>query len=294
MDKKYKRAKYTKESLAEAAAKATSIAGVIRLLDLHYSSGRFATVKKKLGEFNINTDHFLGRAANCGNNHKGGKKRPWNEILVLRSKTQGREKAVNLRRALIEMGREYCCAVCNKPPLWNGAELRLRVDHISGAWWDCRPSNVRFLCPDCHSQTPNWGYDNGFTDVTHNRRYAAFWRKQKRVSQKTSSRKKINRVKRGASSATRMCITCGKNTVSKKIHSCKSCALKKREKIKWPDHQTLISKVESSSLTKVAKELDVSISAVRKRIKKTDPLWKSNYKPVPPKRIKSQECGQVS
>jgi hypothetical protein len=39
---------------------------------------------------------------------------------------------------------------------WRGRPLVLHVDHIDGRLWDCRPENLRFLCPNCHSQTPTY------------------------------------------------------------------------------------------------------------------------------------------
>ena len=38
-------------------------------------------------------------------------------------------------------------------PLWNGIPLVLQLDHINGINNDNRIENLRFLCPNCHSQT---------------------------------------------------------------------------------------------------------------------------------------------
>lgn len=60
----------------------------------------------------------------------------------------------NLRRRLQAVkSRPYKCAICGLEPLWNGKELTLEVDHISGDSSDCRLENLRWLCPNCHSQT---------------------------------------------------------------------------------------------------------------------------------------------
>jgi hypothetical protein len=61
-----------------------------------------------------------------------------------------------LKRALLSLGRFYECAVCGMPPTWNGQGLRLQVDHINGLGWDDRAENLRFICPNCHSQTPTF------------------------------------------------------------------------------------------------------------------------------------------
>ena len=47
---------------------------------------------------------------------------------------------------------DYKCAVCGIDK-WNEKEIRLQVDHINGKNNDNRIQNLRFLCPNCHSQT---------------------------------------------------------------------------------------------------------------------------------------------
>lgn len=53
--------------------------------------------------------------------------------------------------------REGClkkeCAVCRQGPHWNGKPLMLQLDHVNGDSCDHRFSNLRILCPNCHSQT---------------------------------------------------------------------------------------------------------------------------------------------
>lgn len=58
-----------------------------------------------------------------------------------------------LKRALIETGRAYQCALCRNPGTWCDQTLRLEVDHVDGDYHNNEAWNLRFLCPDCHSQT---------------------------------------------------------------------------------------------------------------------------------------------
>lgn len=47
----------------------------------------------------------------------------------------------------------YQCQKCNMLPEWHNEILTLELDHINGNPYDNRIENLRFLCPNCHSQT---------------------------------------------------------------------------------------------------------------------------------------------
>lgn len=57
------------------------------------------------------------------------------------------------RRLLREEILPNKCAICPIGPEWNGLPLVLQLDHINGDSSDHRLTNLRILCPNCHSQT---------------------------------------------------------------------------------------------------------------------------------------------
>jgi Zn finger protein HypA/HybF involved in hydrogenase expression len=61
-----------------------------------------------------------------------------------------------LRKALREyMSIEYKCSQCSISE-WNGIDITLEIDHINGDNSDNRIENLRYLCPNCHSQTATY------------------------------------------------------------------------------------------------------------------------------------------
>ena len=55
----------------------------------------------------------------------------------------------------------YCCKKCGMGPEWNGEKLSLVLDHINGVYNDNRIDNLRFLCPNCNSQTETFAGKKG-------------------------------------------------------------------------------------------------------------------------------------
>ena len=65
---------------------------------------------------------------------------------------------------------EYKCTECNITK-WNNKELTLELDHIDGQAHNCKIENLRFLCPNCHSQTDTFrgkSINTGKKKVTDN------------------------------------------------------------------------------------------------------------------------------
>lgn len=67
----------------------------------------------------------------------------------------------HLRTRLLKAGlKEERCETCGLTE-WHGEPLRITMHHINGDGYDNRLENIAFLCPNCHSQTPNFSGRNG-------------------------------------------------------------------------------------------------------------------------------------
>jgi hypothetical protein len=149
-----KAVKYTKEVLEEAVLASASVAGVLRFLGLRSDGGTHAHISRRIRYFGIDTSHFTGQAHQKGRPPRN--RLHWSEVLSESPVGANRKESKILRRALIESGRPHKCEACGIGPVWCDEPLVLHVDHVDGNSNDSRAANVRFLCPNCHSQTPTW------------------------------------------------------------------------------------------------------------------------------------------
>ena len=142
---------YTDEQFVEVCKDNISIRQVLLALGLKAAGGNYATFHANVKRLNIDVTHFKGIAANCGEHHKGGRKaRPLevylnNEYPIHSYKLK--EKLIN------EKLLEYKCVWCNIENMWNDKSIVLELDHIDGNNQNNNLSNLRILCPNCHSQT---------------------------------------------------------------------------------------------------------------------------------------------
>ena len=130
--------------LVEAVASSTSMGQVLDALNLHRTGGNYTAIKKHALRLNLSMDHWTGQAHNRGKEawNKGNRK-PLEELApgtALR------------RRVLADNLLPYLCALCGISE-WNERSLSLRLDHINGVYDDNRLDNLRWLCPNCDSQT---------------------------------------------------------------------------------------------------------------------------------------------
>jgi Zn finger protein HypA/HybF involved in hydrogenase expression len=64
-------------------------------------------------------------------------------------------KSRNFFRRYLTETQGYECSCCNISE-WNGKSIVLEIDHIDGNSENNRPENLRFICPNCHSQTDTY------------------------------------------------------------------------------------------------------------------------------------------
>jgi hypothetical protein len=82
---------------------------------------------------------------------------PIEDLLVVGRRTSRH----HLKLRLLGDGlKTNCCEECGIDE-WRGRPLSMALHHVNGDGTDNRFDNLRFLCPNCHAQTPNYGGRNG-------------------------------------------------------------------------------------------------------------------------------------
>jgi Zn finger protein HypA/HybF involved in hydrogenase expression len=98
--------------------------------------------RSEIKQLGVDTSHFT-----CPKN------RVLSDKEVFTKKEFRTENAATLRRRFLKINTcEYKCKECCSDPSWNGKALTLQLDHINGDRLDDRLENLRWLCPNCHSQ----------------------------------------------------------------------------------------------------------------------------------------------
>jgi hypothetical protein len=118
----------------------------------------------------------------------------------------------------------YICGICNNEAIWNGEILSLQIDHINGIGDDNRLENLRWLCPNCHSQTDTFA---------------------------------------GKSNIKKYYCECG-NAICKRARFCTECSNINKRKVPRPSKETLQEEMKMISLVDLGKKYGVSDNAIKK------------------------------
>jgi 5-methylcytosine-specific restriction endonuclease McrA len=116
------------------------------------NSWGYSQVKQRMIDLNLSGKDFRGKSALVSSIKKVNPDK-------LFCKNSKHNRSV-LRKTIISQKLiPYKCAICGIVE-WQGKTLSLELDHINGENNDNRIENLRFLCPNCHSQTDTYGSRN--------------------------------------------------------------------------------------------------------------------------------------
>lgn len=137
------------EEFKNIVLKSYCIADICEFLGLRRQGGYYRTIQRRLFRENINTLHFKPLKELLSNKRN----RNWiskDEFLKNIDNVQDSTRS----KKLVEFNLiPHICEQCKISNIWNDKPLKLQLDHIDGNHTNNKLSNLRFLCPNCHSQT---------------------------------------------------------------------------------------------------------------------------------------------
>lgn len=137
---------YTLTQLREGATASLCWSDLCKKVNITVCSFNYKRLQSLCKKYTIDVSHFNVKAS-----YRRGKFQWSAEKFFIENCTAHR---CQIRPMLIRFG-EYTgkCSECSVLDSWQGKHLTLEVDHINGVCTDNRKENLRWLCPNCHSQT---------------------------------------------------------------------------------------------------------------------------------------------
>lgn len=214
------------DKFAEIIRTSLNYTDALKHFNLDNKGNNHKTLKKRCDEEGLSHTHLKegGRKAQTQALRMRNKAIPLEEVMVENS-TYSRTHLKN--RLIQNKVIPYECRECGRPPTWRGKSLSLVLDHINGVSNDHRLENLRFLCPNCNSQTET------------------FAGKQNRK--------------------THTC-ECG-NTRHRHSKMCRACSQTRHRKVERPPRETLEAQVAELGWTGTGRLYGVSDNAIRKWLK---------------------------
>ena len=145
------------QDLANTVANSQTLSEVLRHYGLNGEGSYHDTLKTRLSVDGITYPHIkMGMGHNTGRRF-GGREAMSREQAVSRMFTQN---SLYPRKQIIPYIKRYNLVPyeceCGNQGRWRDKKLSLQIDHINGCPNDHRLENLRWICPNCHSQTPTF------------------------------------------------------------------------------------------------------------------------------------------
>jgi Zn finger protein HypA/HybF involved in hydrogenase expression len=146
--------------IEKAAKESYSCSEACRKLGLPDRSGTITRLRSHIIKNNIDISHWTGKLWSKGKTSLDDSRIRSKDAKDIFSENSNASPCY-VRKLIIKRNLlEYKCQICFMGPFWNNKEIKFQLDHVNGCRTDHRLENLRWLCPNCHSQTETYGGKN--------------------------------------------------------------------------------------------------------------------------------------
>lgn len=157
-------ANYTKEEIKAIMEKTSSFSEFMRQLGYsNYQGNSRNTVRRAIEKYGLQEEFEALKERSTKQASEKIKQVIANNTLDIKEVLKENSpfdrhtlKKIILRNNLLE----YKCSKCGNTGSWEGEPLTLQLHHKNGNSKDNRLENLCWLCPNCHTQTENFGSKN--------------------------------------------------------------------------------------------------------------------------------------
>lgn len=142
--------KIPEEEFIKKVKESNCMSNFQRSIGMSPRGGNFYTVKERIKDLNLSTDHWASRIKASILSRSISR----DEFLKTWLTKNNPKNNGNIKKYLLKFNlKDYICEKCGCGPVWDDMPLTLQLDHVNGDRNDNTLNNLRFLCPNCHSQT---------------------------------------------------------------------------------------------------------------------------------------------